>query len=89
MARLFENKAKPALNWVAEVLSLSNKKNYSLISAACKQPCCTMEVDLTNQFSQNSGKDNLTRLELRFPPTVKFYKEIRIYALFNLLAGDL
>ena len=70
--------------WVCQT-----KKNYSLISAACKQPCCTMEVDLTNQFSQNSGKDNLTRLELRFPPTVKFYKEIRIYALFNLLAGDL
>ena len=32
---------------------------------------------------------DLTSLEIRFPPTIKMYKEIEIYALFNMLAGNI
>ena len=44
-----------------------------------------MEVDMTNKFTTMTP--NMTSLEIRFPPTVKEYVEIEIYALFNLLAG--
>ena len=56
-------------------------------TATCRQPCCTMEVDMTNKFTTMTGED--TSLEVRFPPTIKEYKEIEIYALFNMLAGNL
>ena len=59
---------------------------FFLLSAPCRQPCCTMEVDLVNKFTMDT-KD-LTSLEIRFPPTIKMYKEIEIYALFNMLAGN-
>ena len=39
-----------------------------------------------NKFTMDT-KD-LTSLEIRFPPTIKMYKEIEIYALFNMLAGN-
>ena len=44
-----------------------------------------MEVDINNKFTTMTP--NMTSLEVRFPPTVKEYMEIEIYALFNLLAG--
>ena len=55
------------------------------LKAKCQQPCCTMEVDMTNKFTTMTP--NMSSLEIRFPPTVKEYVEIEIYALFNLLAG--
>ena len=39
-----------------------------------------------NKFTRDT-KDQ-TSLEIRFPPTIKMYKEIEIYALFNMLAGS-
>ena len=44
-----------------------------------------MEVDMTNKFTTDTKND--TSLEIRFPPTIKEYKEIEIYALYNMLAG--
>ena len=52
----------------------------------CLQPCCTAEIDNNNIFT-TSSQDNVTELELRFPPTVKFYVEIEVYELISLLAG--
>jgi hypothetical protein len=45
-----------------------------------------MEVDMANKFTTMTEDE--TSLEIRFPPTVKEYIEIEIYALFNLLAGE-
>ena len=98
-----------------EAVQAARLYQHALTSAACHQPCCTMEVDLTSATAANQA--NTTSIQLRFPPTVKesgsdidgemsfklffkkkllsidckfnvskVYKEIEIYALFNLLA---
>ena len=45
-----------------------------------------MEVDLVNRFSVPSG-DGTTKIEISFPPTLKYYKELYLYDLLNLVAG--
>lgn len=62
----------------------SDLYDMSMKLATCRQPCCTMEVDMTNKFTTDTKND--TSLEIRFPPTIKEYKEIEIYALYNMLA---
>ena len=45
-----------------------------------------MEVDMVNRFSVPT-KDNTTKLQITFPPTVKYYKELYLYETLSLLAG--
>ena len=54
--------------------------------ATCVQPCCTKEVNVNNIHFEKTD-DKITELELRFPPTVKFYVEIEVYGLVSMLAG--
>ena len=50
-----------------------------------------MEVDIVNKISLKLTMTEKTRIagsiEMRFPPTVKFYKEFQAYAFVSLLAG--
>ena len=56
------------------------------------QPCCTMELDMVNRFSTKitttgNNEKKSGSVEIKFPPTVKFYKEFKMYAFVSLLAG--
>ena len=52
----------------------------------CVQPCCSKEVDVTNKWFETTMNGN-TEMELRFPPSVKFYVEFEGYGLVSMLAG--
>ena len=52
-----------------EAVQAARLYQHALTSAACRQPCCTMEVDLTSATAANQA--NTTSIQLRFPPTVK------------------
>ena len=52
----------------------------------CVQPCCSKEVDVTNKWFETTMNGN-TEMELRFPPSVKFYVEFEGYGLISMLAG--
>ena len=52
----------------------------------CMQPCCTKEIDVNNKFFEKTIDGN-TEMELRFPPTIKFYVEIEVYGIVSMLAG--
>merc|ERR1712192_103078 len=60
----------------------------SVRSAKCMQPCCTLELDMVNRFSTKINTIEMKGgiVEIRFPPTVKFYREFKMYELVSLLA---
>ena len=60
----------------------------SNVSAPCLQPCCTGEVDMVAQHIVEENMNNNTVLEIHFPPTIKVYKEMYLYELINMIAGD-
>ena len=74
------------------ISGINEKKNNAstkvfILLVPCKQPCCTMEVDLVNRYSEPTMDGN-TKLQITFPPTVKYYKELYIYEVLSMVAGE-